>query len=157
MRAEQGGTAAERGQVRDDYERFDQKYHLMLRGFWDGAMKDVSFGEFQKGLIKNVNAQSKGYSRNDWAYLLASSSLLNALDCDIHRSNAGSSLWSPLERRIEGGAHPDMGLPEWTGDAGTNTRMVKHIAKRFGASDAGVCMLDRRWVYARCFDKERNE
>jgi reductive dehalogenase len=48
--------------------------------------------------------------------------------------------------------HVPQGLKIDTDQPATTTRSVKRAARLFGADLAGVCELDRRWIYSNAFD-----
>jgi reductive dehalogenase len=49
------------------------------------------------------------------------------------------------------------GLPDWAAHPATATATLKGLARTLGTDDAGVCLLDRRWVYSHYYDSPSRE
>lgn len=148
-----GESAAVRGKVKEDFQRFNQKNHLLLRGSWDEKYERMIGKYYSQGMKDQINRRARGYAREDWAFISASTATLNQIDFDYHTPNKGTSSWEPIKRiHVEGTLPEGTDLPPYESEPVKNTRLMKHISHRFGASDTGVCLLDRRWVFSEYYD-----
>jgi reductive dehalogenase len=97
-----------------------------------------------------------GFTRQDWAYQMAATANTDATRLVINVPNKGGNTWKAISRSAIG-SEPIIDLPEYVSEPVKNARILKRMARTFGASDAGVCLLDRRWVYSHYFDPETME
>jgi len=139
------------------FERFDQKNHMVYRGQWDEAYAHVSEARLDEGRRNQIAKRAKGYSREDYAFLMASTVNTLATDFQINVCDSGGTSWSPLERYAMGPEAVISNLPDWDCDPAKNTKMLKSMALRFGAGDVGTCELDRRFVYSHWYDRETKQ
>lgn len=153
-----GESAAIRGKVKDDFTRFNQKYHLFLRGSWDTAYAHQNNAYYSLGMKEQINKGAKGYAREDWAFISAATATLNQIGFEYHTPNSGTTSWASIARKHAEGTLPvGTKLPPYENEPFKNTRLLKHISHKFGASDTGVCLLDRRWVYSEYYDQQEKK
>lgn len=143
-------TAAERYDVTPDCVRFDQKMNMTRQSIWNPDVVAI-VEERARNRLRLVREGKPGYSLLDWSLTNAAESLKRQAGFGINCPNQGPTSWSPLEEVCRGRAG------RWTGDAATNSRIVKKVARLFGAGDVGITLLDRRWVYAGWFDEETKQ
>ncbi|MDO8673969.1 MAG: hypothetical protein Q7O66_21370, partial [Dehalococcoidia bacterium] len=125
-------------------ERFDQKNEMYKRARWDPAM--IELGRQMYGVIA---------PRNKDGYTLVDRALQNSLwYLEMEFAHAlvihdeGLLAW---DRRAADVLRlpPDAKLE--ISDPATASKYVKRAARALGACAAGVCELDRRWVYSHSF------
>ena len=146
-----GKLSAERHEMSEEYERFDQKHNMIYACEWKEEYAGVNNAARVASRAKHIANKVPGYGREDIAFVMASSAGTGGSRFVINRSDSGGTSWSPIKRSTVGGATIDE-LPLWEGTPEENTRLVKKLAVRYGAGDVGLCMLDRRYVYSRYYD-----
>lgn len=131
-------------------ERFDQKNEMFKRARWDPQFQNV------KEKFYNVQhpRNKKGYSHEDLALAEGAWYIERAFahGNDIH--DTGMYSW---ETRLEARRMlpPDLKL-----EIKEPAKISKHIKKAaifLGASEAGICELDRRWIYSHSFNALTHE
>jgi len=132
-------------------ERFDQKYIMFIRPFWDMELRERLQDWSFFGEIKD----KPGFTLQDQALRFASwrGDMLSLLNTS--KPNPMPAAQAIMEvLAATGPATPVMAyqLPEGaridTSDPQRVTRDVKKVATYFGADLVGICQLDRRWVYS---------
>jgi len=118
------------------HARFDERRTVFMRRFWD---RDASFFEveYRSGAAKRIAREDPGYSRIDFARVLAS--------WTVHDRFGGAFSWKRL-----GQADPAMmRLGRYpVDDPARMSAEVKRTARLFGADIVGICRIDPRWVYS---------
>ena len=126
-------------------ERFDQKNEMFKRSRWEPLFQDVRERFYSPHYPKN----NEGYSHEDLALNEAAWYIERAFGHgnDIHDS--GMYSWeSKLEKRRL--VPPDLKLE--INDPAKISEHVKKVGIFFGASEVGICELDRRWIYSHSFN-----
>lgn len=130
--------------IAGDVQRFDQKNEMYKRARWDPAVMDL--GKQMYGVIP---------PRDKDGYTLVDRALQNSLwylemefahALVIH--NEGLLGWDRKSADVLR-VPPDAKLQ--ITDPAIASRYVKRAARALGACAAGVCELDRRWVYSHSF------
>jgi len=118
------------------YGRFDERRTVFMRRFWD---RDASFFEveYRSGAAERIAHGDPGYSRIDFARVLAS--------WTVHDAFGGAFSWKRL-----GQADPAMmQLGKYpVEDPAQMSAEVKRTARMFGADLVGICRVDPRWIYS---------
>jgi len=141
--------------VNDTYVRFNQKNNMIFQGEWNSRRAHLCDQEWYLSRADKVRRNVPGFARIDWAYYSAMVANLASSDYVINRANTGGTSWSPLAR---GGLYKSIeDLPQWTCEPAQVTALLKSLAHTLGAQDAGVCLLDRRWVYSHYYDAPARE
>ncbi len=148
--------AAIRYAVREDYRRFDQKRNLIYQGEWNPTFAGLSRSDLKRAREEKLRRGIPGFTRLDWAYQMAATANCDAARFVINVPNSGGTSWRGIAKAAIGSEAVE-GLPAYSGSPETNARVLKRMASLFGADDAGVCRLDRRWVYSRYYDPETRE
>ena len=116
--------------------RFDERQTVFMRRHWDC---DASFFEtdYRCGAATRIGAGEPGYSRIDFARLLAS--------WTVHDCFGGAFSWKRLGQAdtamMRLGRHP-------VDDPAEMSAEVKKTVRMFGADLVGICRVDERWIYS---------
>lgn len=140
--------------VKENYRRFNQKYNMVCQGEWNPRMAHLSNKKMYESRMAKVKQDLPGYSRLDLAYYSALTANLSATCFSINAANSGGTSWAPPERP---NAYKWEQTNPWPNDPPRTTGIIKSFAKSIGAHDAGVCLLDRRWVYSHYYDAASKE
>lgn len=134
-------------EVGPEYERFDQKYNLLVQALWK-----KEFIAKDKRRISNleeyVEREKSGYSLFDYAYYQGIMNQLDSLDFGVNLCDQDANSWSQerkSKRVAELPPKPEM------------TAIMKKAALKFGADAVGITEYDRRWVYSHWYDDEKKE
>ena len=115
---------------------FDERDTVFARIHWD---EDASFyeHEYRSGARKRIGESQTGYSRVDFARILAS--------WTVHDCFSGAFSWRRLGRAdpalMQLGQHP-------VEDRELMSSQVKETARMFGADLVGITKIDERWIYS---------
>jgi epoxyqueuosine reductase len=118
------------------HDRFDERQTIFMRRHWD---RDASFfeTEYRSHAAARIAARKPGYSRIDFARLLAS--------WTVHDCFGGAFSWKRLGQAdtamMQLGRHP-------VDDAAEMSAEVKATGRLFGADLVGICRVDERWIYS---------
>ncbi len=128
---------------------FDQKNEMFCRPLWDGGLLDLG----EKFYFTDVLPKDKaGFRLMDLAMVNAAWHLENTSARGVAGGRTGMYAWEwdTIYKfpRVPTGFSVDAGDPRAT------TRSIKQVAAFFGACAAGVCRLDRDWVYSRAYSRE---
>jgi len=127
-------------------EPFDQKNEMFCRPLWDEKMLDLG----KQFYMTEVPPRNKAGRRlKDQAMVNAAWHLENTFAQGVAGGRMGMYAWK-WERIFEYPRVPP-GLKIDSNDVRTITADIKKAASFFGASLAGVCKLDRDWVYSAAF------
>jgi len=130
------------------YKRFDERNTVFSRAIWDKTC--ISYGRSEEKRKLEIISQGKpGYSRLDYA--------LQAASWTVNHTYKGAFSW----KKLDGVGRDNRSPPGETSgssliklgkyrvqDPAEMSRKIKKVAKFFGASLAGICALDRRWIYS---------
>ena len=122
---------------------YDQKNEMFKRPFWDPAMKELGKRFYYTPIMPGEKA---GYRLSDMAATNAAWRLEREFALGVRGGRTGLYDWD-WDGKF-GYPRAQSGLKIKIADAQTNTRRIKRAAALFGASLAGVCELDRRWLYS---------
>ena len=124
-------------------ERFDQRNNAFFRGVWDPSLNEV--GKRFYGII--YPKDKPGYRLEDLAFDQAGWYAEQAFAMGNLGGNRGLYSWeSPKVWYSDWRPPTDLKLE--VDDPAKMTRVIKKVAKTYGASLVGICELDRRWVYS---------
>ena len=138
--------------IREDFERFDQKYDMYNRAVWDENVDSKNFFR-SYDMSQCVFRDTEGFTQRDFA--LRNSSW--------HLADFTSELKEESEDRREGfldyytiqrsgsTVKAEFSAPE------AATRLIKRAATFLGAGLVGVCERDERWVYSKNFSRIKKE
>jgi len=124
--------------------RFNQKNEMFKRNVWDEKNRHLlkSFSE--------VKYQSKvGYRKIDYALRNASWSLEWRYGMGNARSNFGLYEWEGVPERIKPYVETGGQVAETPEEM---TRMIKKVARFYGASLVGICRVHPNWIYSHEFN-----
>ena len=121
--------------------RFDQKNEMFKRAIWDEKMHAHSTRFYREAVFK----QTVGYRKIDYAFRNAGWNLEWGAGFGNSRSNFGLYSWDGVPDKIKhfvetGG--PVRESPEEMG------RIIKKVARFFGADLVGICRVHPNWVYS---------
>jgi len=126
-----------------DVVPYDQKNEMFKRPFWDPAMKDLGKKFYHTPIIPR---EKSGYRLSDISATNAAWRLEREYALGVRGGRTGFYAWD-WDGKF-GYPRAQSGLKIKIDDAKTNTRRIKRAAALYGASLAGVCKLDRRWLYS---------
>jgi epoxyqueuosine reductase QueG len=115
--------------------RFDERDTIFMRKYWDHA---ASFHgvDYRDGAAERISAGEAGYSRVEFARVLAS--------WTVHDCFGGAFSWDRL-----GQADPSMmQFDRYEAAPAEMTEQVKQTAKLFGANLVGICEVNEQWIYS---------
>ncbi len=122
---------------------FDQKNEMFKRPWWDPAMAGLGERFYHAAVMPKA---MRGYRLTDFSLVNASWRLEKEFAQGARGGRMGLYDWNWDGHfgfpRVPPGLKIDSDDPEHV------SRMVKQAASFFGASLAGICELDRRWLYA---------
>lgn len=127
-------------------QKFNQKYEMLRRARWDPAMSHLRgklFGQVIPPKDKD------GYTLKDVAFCDAAWFLELRYGHGIETHGRDLLEW---DREPIGISRLPSGLKLTISNPREITRNVKKVARFFGASLAGICELDQRWVYSHCYN-----
>ncbi len=133
--------------VTGDILPFDQRNEMFKRPFWDPRMKDLQEQFYFAGVAPR---DKPGYRLYDQALVNAAWRLENEYALGVRGGRMGFYAWD-WDGRFSYPNVPE-GLKINVDDPGLTSRRVKRAAQLFGAAMAGVCELDRRWIYSRSYN-----
>lgn len=131
-------------------KQFDQKNNMIKRIRWDSRfrkMKETFYGTYHP---KNKD----GYSHKDLALGEAAWYVDDDFGHGIKIHDSGMYSWAG---KLAGTSQIPPELKLKVTDSAEISRNIKMVAKLFGASHAGICQLDRRWIYSHSFQHTTNE
>ena len=132
-------------QINDTYQRFDQRNNLTVgRPSWDEEFTPL----MRKSLdvkVKKIKAEKPGYQLKDYSLFLAGGVSVFRMGNAINHSNRGVTSWSTLGNKLP----PD--IDAWQGSPEEAAKMVKRVARFFGASLVGVVPLNKQYIYSHAF------
>jgi epoxyqueuosine reductase len=122
-------------------DRFDQKNEMFKRALWDERMRP-----YGRRFYKEVNYQEKiGFRKIDYALRNAAWNLEWSAGFGNSRSNFGLYAWEGVPARIRHYLETGDPLKE---SPETMSKIIKQVARFFGADLVGICRLHPNWVYS---------
>ncbi len=141
--------------IQDDFERFNQKYDVFRRSWWDERIMSEKARLFYATYREPLKTWRKadGFTQKDYA-------LRNAA---WHVSDVFTELKEGEDRRE--GFNDEFTLCRGVGEESVTFESpadaaaeIKHVAKTFGADLVGISGFDKRWMYTSKFsDLSRKE
>jgi len=121
--------------------RFDQKNEMFKRALWDEMMRPNGMRFYRE-----VNYQEKiGFRKIDYALRNAAWNLEWSAGFGNSRSNFGLYAWEGFPARIRHYLETGDPLKE---SPEAMSRIIKQVARFFGADLVGICRLHPNWVYS---------
>jgi reductive dehalogenase len=128
-----------------DAQPFDQKNDMFKRVRWDPELSHL--GDQFFGV---VSPRDKiGYRHEDFS--LRNAGWFLRMRFAPEQQPGVPGLYSRGDE-LRGVCALPTGLRYESRDAARNARMIKKAAELFGACAAGICRLDRRWIYSKGFE-----
>ena len=127
-----------------EVERFDQKNQVFRRVEWDPDPRLTHLYEKYYGVVM-PKENKPGFTLVDLAFRNAAWWLELGFTKGICGGKGGLFDW---DSELLGPNEPPTGLKLTVDDPAKITRVVKMVARFFGACLVGVCELDRRWLYS---------
>lgn len=124
-------------------ERFDQRNNAFFRAVWEPSL--VELGRQFYGVI--YPKDKPGYRLEDMAFDQAGWYAEQAFAMGNLGGNRGLYSWQSPKIWYSD-YRPPTDLKLTVDDPSKMTKVIKKVAKAYGASLVGVCELDRRWVYS---------
>jgi reductive dehalogenase len=132
-------------QINETYQRFDQRNNLTVgRPSWDEEFKPL----LRKGMetrVKKIKADLSSYQLKDYSLFDAGGVITWRNGSAINHSNRGFTSWSTLGNKLP------PGVEKWQGSAEEATKMVKRVARYFGAQLVGITPLNKKYIYSHSY------
>jgi len=129
-------------------ERFDQKNELYKRTTWDPPLQEMG-----REFYGPRHFRSKvGYQHEDFALQEASWYIEHAFAHGNIIHDTGMFSWKGLAR-----TQMPSDLKLSVGDPARMSRSLKKVGRFLGASEVGICELDRRWIYSHSLNRLTHE
>lgn len=148
MNAKLVDTGARRYVV-GDVKPFDQKNEMFCRPLWEEELLDLGKKFYFTEVLPKNRA---GFRLTDLAMVNAAWHLENTSAQGVAGGRTGMYAWE--WEKIYKFPRVPSGLRIDTDDPRAMTRDIKKVAAFFGASLAGVCRLDRDWVYSKAYSRQ---
>ena len=124
------------------YKRFDQRNNLTVgRPSWDEDLRTFT-RKAPQTRVKKIKGDRDSYRLEDYSLFLSGGVTTFRMGNNINTSNRGVTTWDSL------GNKPPPGIERWEGETEEATKMVKRVARYFGADMVGVAPIDRRWFFS---------
>ena len=133
-----------------EVERFDQKNEMFKRPRWDESVPE---GKKYYGIVEPKN-DKPGYTHLDMAFKNAAWWLEIAFAQGILGGKFGLFDW---DAKQWGDSRPPTDLKPYVDDPEKMSKIVKKVAKFFGADLVGICKVDRRWIYSSSYHMQTKE
>jgi len=136
-------------------ERFDQKYTMFKRIYWDPEIRELLKDWSIEGAIKNKAGQTLQDNALRWASRRGVQ--MGLFDTSKPNPSVLSQaiavvMTNPKLGTKPGVYHPPKGERIDVSHPQRITRDIKKAAIYFGADLIGICRLDRRWVYSHSYE-----
>ncbi|WP_035269228.1 reductive dehalogenase [Desulfitibacter alkalitolerans] len=128
--------------IKKNYKRFNQQFNIMTQTLWNAEFSALE-NTRRTNLLEHVQQSKEGYSEYEYA-------LANGVLKYLHKTGYGLNICDKYGNT-------------WTSNEETNraslpekemTMYLKKTALMLGASEVGIGILDRRWVYSHWLDDE---
>ena len=135
-------------EITPDFERFNQKFDVFRRSWWDERVKSDKSARFYETYREPLESWRKadGFTQKDYALRNAAwhvSDIFTELKESEDRREGFTDTFT-LQRDIAS-AKTEFESPE------AAAREIKRVAKAFGASLVGITEYDERWMYTSKF------
>jgi len=130
--------------ISGEVKSFDQKNEMFKRPRWDPDIAEVA-----KKIFGYVYPKEKyGHTLKDIAFKNAAWHIETGFAHGNVTQDTGMYAW---DQKLIGVSRVPEGLKLDVDDPAKMSKDLKKVAKTFGASLAGICEVDRRWVYSHSF------
>ena len=127
-----------------EVKRFDQKNEMFKRARWQPELREMG-----RKVYGSVYPKDKdGHTLKDMAFKNAAWHIETGFAHSTIIHNTGMYAW---DMKLVGVSQVPPGLKLEVDDPAKMAQDIKKVAKFFGASQIGICELDRRWVYSHSF------
>ena len=135
-------------QVNEDYQRFDQRNNLTVgRPSWDDEFTPL-LRRSMKVRVKKIESGQSSYQLKDYSIFDAGGVSTFRMGNAINHSNRGVTSWSTLGNKLP------PGVDAWKGSREEAAKMVKRVARFFGAQLVGVVPLNKQYIYSHAWWKD---
>lgn len=133
----------------ETYRRYNQKYNLNIRGYWDKESKNLEL-QIVNTMSDYVKKNTPGYSPFDYGFFMGSLNYLKQIGFNANLCDQNANSWNYDIKSIKE-------AKEKVTDERETTVALKKAAKMYGASAMGIARLDRRWIYSHWFDEKTKQ
>ena len=131
------------------YERFDQRNNLTIgRPVWDKSIRTFT-RKSPATRTKKIKGDRDSYRLEDYSLFLAGGVSTFRMGNNINVANRGVTSWETLGNKLP----PD--IDRWEGTPEAATKMVKRVARYFGADMVGIAPADQRWFFSHAYYPDR--
>ncbi len=131
--------------IDETYQRFDQRNNLTIgRPSWDEEFKPL-LRKSVEVRVKKIKADVSNYQLKDYSLFDAGGVSAFRMGNAINHSNRGVTSWSTLGNKLP------PGVDEWQGSPEEATKMVKRVARYFGAQLVGIAPLKKQFIYSNSY------
>jgi reductive dehalogenase len=131
-------------------EKFDQKNDMFKRPRWDPS---VEFGKKYYGEVL-PKEDKPGYTFLEMAFKNASWWVELAFAQGVLGGKTGLLAW---DAKQWGDSRPPTGLKHHVSDPEKMSRIIKKVARFFGAGLVGISEIDSRWIYSHSYSIQTKE
>jgi reductive dehalogenase len=132
-------------QVNETYKRFDQRNNLTVgRPSWDEEFTSLSHKSLDVK-VKKIQSNKPNYQLKDYSLFLAGGVSVFRMGNSINHSNRGVTSWSTLGNKVP------PGIDDWEGTPEEAAKMVKRVARYFGAKLVGITPLNKKYIYSHAY------
>lgn len=142
-------------EVNGDFERFDARWDIFNRSFWDDTVRDEKVVKFYESYFTDSAEFRKvdGFTHRDYALRNAS----------WYIADVFSDMFQESEDRMEGFLdtysmlRPSAREKLEVEDPKEMSVDIKRVGKYLGAELVGICDYDERWVYSKRYSRTNAE
>ncbi len=138
-------------------ERFDQKNEMGKRVIWEPEMKDIAKAYYARFNGLAMPEEKEGFTIKELALEMAGWHVALDFGSGLFTGGEGLERWEAWQidktdtTRIPKGLKPEVDTPAEA------TKLIKRAASLYGASQVGICSLDRRWLYSHSYHTATKE
>ena len=132
-------------------EKFDQKNEMWKRAAWDPAIREGGRKYYAWYYGAKMPEEKEGYTLKELAMVHAAWHIAIDSGSGMFTGGEGLEAWEAKPFAKTDTTRIPRGLKYEFKDTAEASKAVKRTARLFGASLAGVCELDRRWVYSHSY------
>jgi reductive dehalogenase len=126
-------------------DRFDQKNEMFKRSIWDEKMLPHGMRFYREVKFR----EKAGYRQVDYALRNAAWNLEWGFGLGNSRSNSGLYAWEGANDKIK---HYIEASDPVKDSPAEMSRIIKRVARYFGADLAGICRVQPNWIYSHEFN-----
>ncbi len=134
-----------------EVERFDQKNEMLKRATWDPAVRDGGRVYYAWYYGAKMPKEKEGYTLKEMALAHAGWHVTMDHGGAVFTGGEGLEVWEAQPFGKTDTCRIPRGLKQEFNESAEATEAVKRAARLFGASLAGVCEPDRRWLYSHSY------